>query len=145
MKGEPFWKRLADKIDADPDGCWDWLGARQSEGYGVIRVWGKAVYAHILMYILTNGPIPDGLEIDHLCRNRNCVNPQHLEAVTHRTNLLRGHTMSAMWAARTHCREGHELAGDNLRIRVDRSRACRTCERARQRNRAAMRREGVLG
>lgn len=71
-------------------GCWVWSGSPSTRGYGKITVAGTIFYAHRFMYELHVGPIPDGLYIDHLCRNKMCVNPDHLEPVTHRENLMRG-------------------------------------------------------
>ena len=77
-------------------GCWEWTGAHttksKSLGYAVVRIFGKVEYVHRLMYQWARGPIPRGLEIDHLCRNRGCVRPDHMEAVDHRTNARRGWT-----------------------------------------------------
>lgn len=70
-------------------GCWFWLGATNSDGYGRIRIEGKTKFAHRIYYEHHIGPIPDGLELDHLCRNRSCVRPEHLEPVTHKENIRR--------------------------------------------------------
>jgi hypothetical protein len=104
-------------VDADlapliavEDGHWLWLGPVNNNGYARK---GKE-YVHRMMYVLHVGPIPDGLEIDHICRVRHCVNPAHLEAVTHRENTLRGMTVAADHARRTHCPYGHRLDEGNL-------------------------------
>lgn len=96
--------------------CWLWTKKLNPAGYGqfyagVIYQRGSAgkTYAHRYAYELMVGPIPQGYDIDHLCRVRNCVRPDHLEAVTHRENMLRGDTIAARMAARTHCNHGHEL------------------------------------
>lgn len=107
--------------------CWNWTGA-QSRGYGHFRANGCTVGAHRFSYELHVGPIPDGLELDHLCRNRACVNPAHLEAVTHRVNLLRSNGVVAKHANQTHCENGHPFNEKNTYRRPDgSSRDCRKC------------------
>lgn len=112
--------------------CWEWTGAISHDGYGKLGLRGKRAgwqYAHRIAYRLFVGPIPENLDIDHLCRVRHCVNPQHLEAVTRRENLLRGTGRTARNYWTTHCHRGHRLAGDNLYIRPDGKpeRGCREC------------------
>mgnify|MGYP001609562296 CR=1 FL=1 len=96
------------------DGCWVWLDNYNPAGYGGMRrsksTGGEYVFAHRAMYELLIGPIPPGLVIDHLCRNRGCVNPAHLEPVTMRENVLRGVGVAAENAAKTHCDHGHEFS-----------------------------------
>ena len=82
-------RRFASKIERQPDGCWRWTDALTPAGYGRLLANGKTLLAHRISYELLNGPIPLGFEIDHLCRNRACVNPDHLEAVAHRDNMRR--------------------------------------------------------
>ncbi len=108
-------------------GCWLWRGYKTRNGYGRFWMDGRTQPAHRVSYELHVGPIPDGLHIDHLCRNRMCVNPEHLEPVTLAENNRRGA------AVITHCPQGHEYAGDNLYIGRDGKRYCRTCHRERQR------------
>lgn len=85
-----FTDRLAEKFRAASGGCWEWTGGRSAAGYGMIRDEGQVVvYAHRALYQLLVGPIPEGLELDHLCRNRACVNPAHVEPVTHEENMRR--------------------------------------------------------
>lgn len=115
--------------------CIEWTGPRIPGGYGMTG--GRP--AHRVAYEAARGPIPDGLVLDHLCRNRGCVNPSHLEPVTHRTNILRGVSPSARNARRTLCDEGHPLVPNPTRPgrrwcatcgpRADRSRCARTRER----------------
>jgi hypothetical protein len=121
---ERFWDQVTRS-----DGCWEWRGGRHTAGYGVLRWQGKTGYAHRISYEMTVGPIPEGLQIDHLCRNRLCVNPSHLEAVTRRVNILRGTGFSARHAAKTHCPQGHPYAGHNLTFDGG-ARRCRECRRA---------------
>lgn len=120
--------------------CWEWQGSRDPKGYGRVSYMGRSQYAHIAAYVTAIGPIPDGLELDHLCRVTCCCNPAHLEAVTHRENCARSpiHPFfnaevraSALAARRpaTHCRRGHELAGTNLKVNSNGKRRCRACQR----------------
>ncbi len=128
-------ERLWPKVDKrGPDECWEWLASRDKDGYGQFSVrhgdgW-KGCRAHRVVYELLAGPIPDGLQLDHLCRNPPCVNPAHLEAVTCQENLLRGKTLNAAAIAKTHCPQGHPYAGDNLYVNPKGERSCRECARA---------------
>ena len=111
-------------------GCWLWAGPCYSNGYGDLRKNKWHMLAHRWSYEHFIGPIPEGLDLDHLCRVRSCVNPAHLEPVTRRINLLRGDTIPARFAARTHCLNGHELIPENFRKNA-RGRECRLCFNAR--------------
>ncbi len=116
---ERFWAKVE-----KTDGCWLWTAARQPSGYGRFGVsLGRTVFAHRLAYEMAHGAIPDGLELDHLCRNRGCVRPDHLEPVTHRENLLRGDGIPGRRARQTHCIHGHPFDAANTAIR----RGCREC------------------
>ena len=108
------------------ESCWEWVGEMGVFGYGYACIQGthKRVFAHRAMYELLRGPIPDGMDLDHLCRNRRCVNPEHLEPVTHRENCRRGNGWSGRNARKTHCKNGHALTPDNL---VSKGRGRGTC------------------
>jgi len=130
-----FWVKV-DKTD----GCWLWTGCMTKpagkNGYGQIRLDGRMQVAHRIAYELLVGPIPDGLDLDHLCRTRLCVNPAHLEPVTPYENLRRGESPAARHMRKTHCNRGHELAGDNLCIvNGGKSRRCKRCKRDNERAR----------
>lgn len=128
---ERFW----DKVEKTDSGCWEWQASCLPRGYGRFGLDGVMVLAHRYSYELAVGPIPDGLQIDHLCSNPRCVRPSHLEAVTARVNLLRGDTIVARAAAATHCPQGHPYAGDNLVVEKTGKRKCRACRKARDRRR----------
>lgn len=121
------------------DGCWLWLGSINEHGYGVIWLGTRRTRAHRFGYELIIGPVSEGLDLDHLCRVRSCVNPAHLEPVTRQVNLLRGETIAAAAAQRTHCPAGHEYTPENTRINRG-SRICRECARIRDRARNRIRR-----
>lgn len=120
--------RMSRKV-TEVDGCWLWTGARNSKGYPCVTDGtGRSMLAHRRSYMALVGEIPDGLTIDHLCRNKTCVNPAHLEAVTSTENTRRA------FAVQTHCKRGHELSGDNLHVRKKSDgysyRECLICRRA---------------
>ena len=121
--------RFLAKIVADPHGCWIWQACTGANGYGQFWVDGRIVKAHRWSYEHFVGPIPDGLELDHMCRVRNCVNPHHLEPVTHTENVRRGEG-GKHHRAKTHCPQGHPYDGDNTYVWVNGGRRCRICRRA---------------
>lgn len=116
-------------VDKSGD-CWLWTASRNLLGYGEFNVYedGRDWYAHRFAYEQTVGPIPDGLVLDHLCRNPSCVNPDHLEAVTQQENILRSPIApAAINARKTHCLRGHEFTSMNTRIDARGGRRCRAC------------------
>ena len=136
---ERFWPKVK-----KTETCWLWLGAKKTNGYGRIRN-GRDIYVHRFAYELLVGTIPKGLTIDHLCRNRACVNPAHLEAITNKDNILRGKGLSAREAQRTHCPYGHPYDLFNTyhyRRGGQEQRQCRQCHNRRV---AATRRSGHNG
>lgn len=123
---------IAGRTVRDGD-CLRWTGYIRPDGYVQIKTGaGSTKYAHRLVYELTHGPIPNGLQIDHLCRVRDCVNPDHLEAVTQQENLARKPARARdgkpRRASATHCRKGHEMTPENTYWWRD-QRRCRTCMR----------------
>lgn len=134
----PVAVRILRKVEETPAGCWQWSGHINASGYGqVADIDRRMKLAHRVAYREFVGPIPDGLTIDHLCRNRACVNPAHLEPVTQRENTMRGNTITAHQAAQTHCKRGHEFTPENTYSKKNGGRDCRTCAVARSRARRA--------
>lgn len=144
--GEPdTWQRMVEKTRFDgPDGCWPWIGRVNADGYGLIAatINGRAttLLAHRLALHVARRPIAAGLVPDHTCHNadasclgnsecmhRRCVNPAHLDIVTHVENVMRGNSPIAMNARKTHCKHGHEFTPQNTRIRREGTRVCITC------------------
>jgi hypothetical protein len=121
-----FWS----KVDKSGE-CWTWLGAQTANGYGRNMFRGRRIMAHRIAYMLVLGDIPTNFQIDHLCRNRLCVNPNHLEAVTQYENILRSSAPSAVNAQRTVCIHGHAFTERNTYATPDGRRQCRTCIRDR--------------
>jgi len=120
--------------------CWLWEGYTDHGGYGRAKWSGRPVKVHRAVYEELVGPVRAGLELDHLCRTRNCYNPAHLEPVTHAENVRRGNA-GQHWAAKTHCPQGHAYTPANTFVTNRGFRVCLTCKRAARR--AAYRRTGV--
>lgn len=133
----PSGERLMALVDpVGPDKCWTWKGAKAGSGYGQIWDWelNHRLLVHRVSYEHNVGPIPDGLTIDHLCRNRLCVNPWHLEAVSIGVNVLRSPIApAAVNARKTHCKHGHEFTPENTLPHSPSGRKCKTCMQDRDR------------
>lgn len=151
----PVMERFLDRSKPTSNGCRLWTGTiNHFTGYGTLSVNNKAEYAHRLAYTLFVGPIPDGMDVDHTCHNgdasckgeaeclhRRCVNPDHLEPVTHRTNVTRSHLAPAGKNSRkTHCKHGHKFTPENTITSLSGRRACRACHNRCQREADARRR-----
>jgi hypothetical protein len=136
---ERFWRKVKFEDSVFPEnGCILWTGGQDGRGYA--RFCTDAVHqraAHRWVYERYRGPVPNGMELDHLCRVRHCVNPDHLEPVPHKVNLARSDiTVQARLSARTHCINGHEFTPENTFFkRKVRGRRCRICKRLSERNR----------
>ncbi len=126
-------ERILAKFYVDLEtGCWVWTGSRTRDSYGWVWFKPRAWLAHRLVYELCVGPIPEGLQIDHLCRNRPCVSPSHLEPVTNAENVRRG-MGGEWWRRKTHCPQGHAYVEANTYMYRNR-RHCRACIKIRSRN-----------
>jgi hypothetical protein len=145
-----FWSR----VDKTPT-CWIWTGhLNKPTAYGHFRIADDApgvkskILAHRLSWYLFGNTVPEGMELDHLCRNRRCVNPAHLELVTHTENVRRGVSPSALHAQKTHCPQGHPLSGSNLKLSKNGkgriARCCRICKDKQQAHRLEKKRAARL-
>lgn len=138
---EEILKRFMGNVSIKDTGCWEWIGSL-SNGYGAFHVPGtksEVIRAHEFSYRFFVGPIPEGLELDHLCHNPKCVNPKHLEPVTHQENMVRGLSFNTNRGncMKTQCVHGHEFNESNTYISKDGHRHCKVCitNRARERYR----------
>jgi len=120
---------VLDRLEENSRGCWVWTGCKsgRKDKYGKVKWKGKVVYVHRLIYEHVRGPISKELELDHLCENTLCANPNHLEAITHKENIHRGKGLAAQNAKKTHCKYGHPLSGSNLYLYSSQGRYCREC------------------
>ena len=127
--------RLLSRCHVSETGCLEWTGAlaggSKKGDYAAIKVDGVQYLGHRIAYEIMYGPIPQGMTLDHLCRVRHCVNPDHLEVVTRGENVLRGEGITAQNVRKTHCPQGHEYTTENTYETKDGKRMCRTCSRAR--------------
>ena len=136
--------QIMERIEVDGNGCWVWQLALNRTGYGIMKRsrWNRSKLVHRVAYEEAVGVIPDGLVIDHLCRNRACCNPSHLEPVTQEVNIARGIDGLAVANQKrrsmTHCKRGHEFTPENTYVFPSNGqRRCRTCFNARQNARNA--------
>ena len=126
----PWPENLLRRLEVQPNGCVYFTGFVSKDGYGQVQKDGRQRSAHVAMWQLMVGPVPDGLVLDHLCRNRPCVNVGHLEPVTSKENNLRGESPPAVNARKTHCPEGHEYDRTILRSDGRTERKCLLCQAA---------------
>lgn len=131
---QPTMDRFQRKFEVDDNGCWTWLGFIRPCGYGTFKHKGITWMAHRFAYEALVAPIPFGMQLDHLCRVRHCVNPEHLEPVTPRENTMRSTSFAAVNAEKDSCVNGHEFTPENTRYtrraNTNRTRrACRACGR----------------
>jgi hypothetical protein len=133
----PVVDRIMKKITINSSGCMLWNGATNGRGYGVIlddNTNGRRMtYVHIAMYVSKVGPVPSGMQLDHLCRTRNCCNPEHLEPVSGSENLLRSNNMNFVTKRTGVCKNGHNVSGINAHVSSDGRTRCRACAILRKR------------
>lgn len=135
MKVITLWQERVEPRVNKTDDCWIWTGATNGVGYGKLGISENGVlsypYTHIIAYEALIGSIPDGMEIDHLCRNPICCNPKHMETVTSLENSLRGEHPNFKTARTGICKRGHLIAGENIYLRRDGRARCRACQQGR--------------
>lgn len=129
-----FWSRV--DMSGGPDACWPWTKLISVHGYGAVSFCGVKLVAHRIAYEFSKGPIPDGLVVDHLCRNRRCQNPSHLDAVTSAQNTMRGESPKIVAYKSGKCMRGHSLDGAVI---YKKGRCCKECQRIRESWRKARR------
>lgn len=135
---KPFEQKLIEYVQVTGF-CWLWTGQLTDKGYGQVRFNGKMMRAHRATYLFLVGEPPEELVTNHLCKVRNCVNPDHMEFVTQRENVMYSYSPASENARKTHCKRGHELLGSNLYVKPSGQRICRTCKNDEQNS---ARREG---
>ena len=141
---QPVEDRFFSKVEEVESGCWEWQAGGNGVGYGVFHpTREKKVLSHRWCYEHIIGKIPEGLYLDHLCRNRGCCNPEHLEPVTHRENILRGKNPPADNKVKTHCINGHEFNKENTYVWQG-ERTCRSCANSRQKRYRVKKKEAKL-
>ncbi len=146
MNQRPVLERFCERAQVSPSGCWWWMGHHNNNGYGMFSIQGRMVLAHRFAYETFIGSIPVDMELDHLCQHRGCVNPWHLEVVTHRENLRRGQGWGLggkLQRAKTHCPHGHPYDEVNTYVRQG-YRECRACHRERETRRRSEKCQEVL-
>lgn len=133
---DEFYQRFEQKLTIDPQsGCWNWIGFQDGKGYGRVSLLGRPRPAYRVAYEMYCERIPEGMHLDHLCRNPKCCNPDHLEPVTPAENTRRGKAAEVArdrWLHKSHCKNGHPFSGENLII-TEKQRICRTCRTLRKR------------
>lgn len=135
FQSRPIMDRLKEKFEVTENGCWNWIASKHPRGgYGMIYYEGRCQRAHRVAYQVMVGPVPEGLELDHLCHNPSCINPAHLEPVTHQENMMRGHLSNRL---KTHCKFGHPFDEQNTIPINNGRRMCRTCNNERKRQQRA--------
>lgn len=142
----PIADRFFKFVDKSQDGCWNWKGGLYHHGYGAFSDANrKPVRAHRFSYELHKGKIPKGLTIDHLCKNTSCVNPEHLEAVTIKVNVLRSDSFVAINARKTECKRGHDIMNPENYYRTKLGgRACKICSKTKGKQTYQMKKELML-
>lgn len=132
---KPLSDRLFTRLEVDERGCWLWTGRLNSKGYGWIKVEGREIFVHRILYQVLFGCIPPELELDHLCRVPRCANPFHQEPISHRENVLRGTSPPAIVHQTGCCMRGHPLTAENTGTEKSRpgKRVCRECAKGRTR------------